>query len=975
MNYCDEIQDLIITDGLGESIDDKKIQAHIAGCQECKSIYQNTFELNKSLAQLPEYDVEDSILQKAMEKINQTKVKDNKEAENVKTTGSRLIFNPQWASGLAATFVCVSLLGLLSELSFPIVHYNEEPPVSRFTDNRFDLDEKSNQLPAERKIKSKSIGQLSIAPKTTTINSESDVMRRSIRGPIHPAKKESEAVGGYEKFAETSSDSQSYQQPEQQKKPKLNYAYSDKPDFSTPADDVPQVDSELVIYDEIAVPPNDEPALIKEKKPNKVATLYERAARKQQRNSPAAAQEESSSKDVSKQIGMDLVSLDKQRELNGITLLENEQEILNDDEPEKIVVTGSRVRRTDLESVAPVTIESVDFLQGTINETRKEKVDVIMDTFYFDTPAASLENSKRNNNSATIKSKTKSSVTKTLPIKEDEIKSSDIKSSQSNPIKYDNEIAKKYLSELQSLGDLDFKKPTGYWANTYIPGDSDKRRLKAQLQDWDRTQIKRLLNSNSSFDNAEFEQNIQQNNQPFDSPINSAMAVYLQSDQKTVQGTTRMRLQVGLQASRRQSGHRSTMNVGVVFDVKNKTESVPKLKALLMALLKQKQPGDNFSLAVTGEAGGLIIKSEEFRHGPIQVALNNILADKTKSNQESYLTLKDAVLSTNKRIKQNDNPSSSLGSSVLLYVTDGDIDDSDTKMSDSQNIEALVHKNALQGIVFSSVSLGVHIKSQKLESLVLAGQGNNRVLHSVTDASRIIEEELFSSSRAVARALRLRIRLAKGVRLINVLDSYRLDEARAQRVRDAEKSIDQRLAKNLGIKADRGDDEEGIQIVIPNFFAGDTHVVLLDIVADSSGPIADVSVRYKDLLYLRNAVVRKHLSLNENGHKIGPLELNVLKNLLARDFSKSINRASKLINSGDVQGAIDTLNSMQKLYRSMRLEIPAWSKDKEILMDELFIKQTLAILKSKIAMNDVQLEFIAGALDYSSWRKQASNQQ
>ena len=63
-----------------------------------------------------------------------------------------------------------------------------------------------------------------------------------------------------------------------------------------------------------------------------------------------------------------------------------------------------------------------------------------------------------------------------------------------------------------------------------------------------------------------------------------------------------------------------------------------------------------------------------------------------------------------------------------------------------------------------------------------------------------------------------------------MLGSERLDNLAATRVKAAERSLDVRISKNLGIQQDRGDDEEGIQIVIPAFHAGDSHVILLDVV-------------------------------------------------------------------------------------------------------------------------------------------------
>ena len=148
----------------------------------------------------------------------------------------------------------------------------------------------------------------------------------------------------------------------------------------------------------------------------------------------------------------------------------------------------------------------------------------------------------------------------------------------------------------------------------------------------------------------------------------------------------------------------------------------------------------------------------------------------------------------------------------------------------------------------------------------------------------MIEAELHSSSRAVARAARLSIRLAPGVRLIDVVGSERLDLERSQRVRDIENSMDRRLSANLGIQADRGEDEDGIQIVIPSIFSGDDVTVLVDVLVNQPGDIVSVSLRYKDLVYSRNGNLRGQLSLPAGALERGVAENAVLKNLLAQSF-------------------------------------------------------------------------------------------
>lgn len=508
--------------------------------------------------------------------------------------------------------------------------------------------------------------------------------------------------------------------------------------------------------------------------------------------------------------------------------------------------------------------------------------------------------------------------------------------------------AQNYLAELDALENIKYQKASGYWANSYVPGDSQMRLLHLNLE---QNNILGLQNS------------INQNIQPFDYPNNSALAIYLNSDHAYVKGTQRMRLQVGIQAANRKGGHRTAMNIALVFDLTEKDALYSKkMKALLTALLKAKQPGDNISLTVAGAAGATLIKAEDFRQGTIQVALNQLFAEtKESTDNPETLTLIQALQRATSLLNKENDASTSLGSSVVMLFTANEIDNISA-------IENMAHYNALAGITMSTVSLSEN-NQDSLTKLALAGQGHTRILASVDDAQRVIDAELLDSSRAVARALRLRIRLAKGVKLIKVLDSYNLNEQQAQRVRDAELSLDQRLSKNLGIAADRGNDEEGIQIVIPSFFAGDTHVILLDVVVSNPGAVADVTLRYKDLLYLRNAISNKQLNLESTTKKLGPLQLNVMKNVLAHRFTQIIKKASDLIRQGNNNDALTELLKMQKLYQSMRAINPTWNDDIEILKDEKLLQQYIQLLNANSITDAKQLNYIADSMQYISWRK------
>ena len=490
-----------------------------------------------------------------------------------------------------------------------------------------------------------------------------------------------------------------------------------------------------------------------------------------------------------------------------------------------------------------------------------------------------------------------------------------------------------FLQQREKLTGLQFQDATGYWANTYIPGDPVMRQLETQLKQWNRTPLRTVSNIDPAL-----EQSITQYRQPFDPPQNTALALYLHADKAALAESNRLRVQVGLKGALRQGGRRPAMNIGVVADLRsaNSHTLLPQIRALLLALMNAKQADDQFSLIIAGPGAGVVLTPEAFRYGPLTVALQALL---TRPNPGST-SLTQALQLASDSVRQDDDPTAPLGTSLVLLLATSPL------AAEQQQLENIAHANAINGINLSAITLGTQTQLPELQTLVLAGQGHLRNLAAADQAERIIDQELYASSRAVARALRLRIRLAPGVKLLNVIGSRRLAEPQAQRVREQEQSIDQRLARNLGIQADRGDDEEGIQIIIPHFYAADEHVILLDVVSEQAGPIADVSVRYKDLVNLRNGSNSAQLTLPSGSKPPGPLELNVLKNHVALTLAQAAQNASQLLAAGNHQQTMNILVTMQQILQSVRQEIPIWQNDLELINDEKLLASYAFLIRS-----------------------------
>ncbi|MCZ6709720.1 MAG: hypothetical protein O7B25_05100, partial [Gammaproteobacteria bacterium] len=471
-----------------------------------------------------------------------------------------------------------------------------------------------------------------------------------------------------------------------------------------------------------------------------------------------------------------------------------------------------------------------------------------------------------------------------------------------------------FVARYRNMDGLSYQQASGYWANTYLPGDPAMRRLEAELRSHNPQALKTTL-----------ERNIQ----PFDAPENAALGVYLHGTQTAVDGPSRVQLQVGLKAAERQGGQRPPMNIAVVLDLPEKVDvSVAhQIRALLMALNEQRQTGDRFSITTAGVPGGTVIQPDDYRHGTVVSFIDHLASGQL---QGDTLDLVGAFISAVDRLAADDDPTAVLGSSLVVLVTADGIGP-----QTRDGLKTLAHSSAIAGMPVSVVTLA-GVSGSGIESIVLAGQGRLRALATPAAAAQLIDRELHSASRTVARAVRLRIQLKPGVRLVDVMGSYRLDERDAARVRQAEQSIDARLSRTWGIQTDRGEDEDGIQIVIPGIAAGETHVVLLDVVVDGPGAVADVQVRYKDLIAMSNGVVRTSLSLadaDSTRRAYGPLEHNVFKNLLALELSEAARLGSRYLADGDASAARAELVNALTLIIGLRASAPGWESDPELEAD------------------------------------------
>ncbi|SEH07081.1 hypothetical protein [Candidatus Venteria ishoeyi] len=514
-----------------------------------------------------------------------------------------------------------------------------------------------------------------------------------------------------------------------------------------------------------------------------------------------------------------------------------------------------------------------------------------------------------------------------------------------------------FYQQREQIQGLSYQEASGYWENSYVPGDPLLRHLQVRLN---RQKLTAGIRQTA----------LKQIWQPFDPPLDAALAVYLHSDKTAIQGPTRLLAQVGLKGSLRHSGRRPAMNVGIILDLRTalSNEENAAVRALLKAFVQARRSTDRFALTVAGVPGGTLLPPEDFRHGPLQVKMAQLFGQGAESQSAPTLNLVEATQNTMSWVQGHSKADALLGSSAVILISKGSFG------SDLSILENLAHHSAIRGIPLSLIQLAAasnktslnYQQDEEIQRLTLIGQGNRRFLRRPDAATGLVDKELHSAGRTVARAVRLNIRLAPGVKLVDVIGSKPLAQQRSQQVRQAEQSLDQRLARTLGIQRDRSRDDAGIQIMIPAYHAGDSHSILLDVVVERPGPIMEVTMRYKDLVYLRNGSNQAQLSLGSQESPRGPLEYNVVKNLLAIQLANNVRRAGEYLEQNQQQAALKLLQRYQSLLQSVQQQTAFWHNDAELLQDQAMLTASVQQLNYSSA---TERRLLADRLLYAGFMK------
>ncbi len=435
----------------------------------------------------------------------------------------------------------------------------------------------------------------------------------------------------------------------------------------------------------------------------------------------------------------------------------------------------------------------------------------------------------------------------------------------------------------------------GYFLNTYIPGDGRNA--------WLRQTLRAGLSRGGVVTDLGAE--LEPLEQPLDAPPKgSALALTVGASERGVDGPTRLTMQVALKAGEYAATRRAPLNMAMVVDLRGAADSETvrqSLWRLADTIAEARHLDDRMSLVVAAPSGPIVVTGAELNGA----AARRALADGIQ--QVGTVNLAASIARAYKAVADGRRDDGLVGADMVVVAT---------ASGHVGGIGDMVRAWSAQGVTLSTVAVGADAARGSLSELARVGAGRRYVLDSPDIAASIARRELTTAGRAVARALRLEVKLAEGVKLFEVHGSRALSVAEKAHEKKVEEHIDLKVAATTGVEADRGDDGEGLQILIPAFYASDAHIVLFDVEVSGPGAVADVKLRYKDLVGMDNGLVTTRLSVGRGATPRGRLGEQVVTNLALHDIADSLTRAADAVQRGDTDAARAEIRPAVAMLRS-----------------------------------------------------------
>jgi Mg-chelatase subunit ChlD len=500
--------------------------------------------------------------------------------------------------------------------------------------------------------------------------------------------------------------------------------------------------------------------------------------------------------------------------------------------------------------------------------------------------------------------------------------------------------------------------PNMYINSTYMGGHGAKDRLEKLVREGVLVDGKRIRLE-------AFSRNY---SQAFPIPINTALGVTADTERaKIIQAGDKTFLQVGIQAMKGEAPKRPPLNVVLVLDCSGSMEAEGKLDAAKQAarqLITALHPTDIFSLVVFDDEAQVLLPArpmKDKRHAS-GVVSNIMPGGGTNIFDGLRLGYREALKNVGRE-----------GVSRVLLLSDGEVTSGEM---DPAKFHQLAASNVDRDIQTTAVGLGISFNEDLMMSVAREGKGNYHFIKDGGDTQKVFATELDELTHIVAKAVKVRVRLADGIGLVRVMGAKALDAGQVRQVKEEERRIDRRVADELGIALNRQHekDEPGIKLLIPNFYRGDNHIVMMELsIPRGQGrrQIAEVTVKYKDLVSGANREAKAAAAVQytaDRAEMIASINRNVKKNLLGFQTGEALTEAAALIQQGRVAEAVKKLDERMVV---LGLAAREWN-DSDLEKDGHLLDRYKAVLAqmnrdTQLAYGDLG-QYLSRSLTYNGYK-------
>ena len=390
--------------------------------------------------------------------------------------------------------------------------------------------------------------------------------------------------------------------------------------------------------------------------------------------------------------------------------------------------------------------------------------------------------------------------------------------------------------------------------------------------------------------------------QPFDAPGVGAISLTATLDKRWTDGPGRVFLQIGLQGSHRFGWRRPPLDVVLVVDAGAVEAGVEKATELSSALMGQLGPQDRLGIVLVGATPVVVTEPVPVRK--LRVTLARRL-EQARVTRASGAAVGDAIRRAGELLAEAaQNEARVPGSQVVLLAAPAQTGGLAARTASAR---LAAHELTVQGAITSVIELGP-VSDGAWWGVAAAGHGNYHRAGGLDAAeggvlAAATARELELLSKVVARLLRVNVRLNGKTGATRIIGSRLLGRREVKRVKAREVATDRNLSKTMGVSADRGSDDDGLQTLVPYYYGGDSHVILVELWVEGPGAVAEVTLKYKDMVQLGNATARVGVSLSRTHRADTPAQQVVRRNVRSFEVADALLRAAEAVVGNDRAGA------------------------------------------------------------------------